>query len=337
MSDNQDTEIAAPDPSQQVSERPTKVTAKSYRRKYRKIMVDFEDAMKECNHLFREEQRVLDISQRLVEQNDQILELLHDLNHMPQIPVNLRYDLTSADVDPKKTNGEAVELDFEQAEITLKNARLAMQSGELAMEQYKSLKESLLQNSALAPSRSYEALRTQFEHEESGSDHTGDITSADPSQVGYPSAKQEERYLTEIDDYLTGKRNHPRPHATSGSHREKVSERDLQLRNPVSVYNWLRKHQPQVFLQDHDKDIEKKEKSRSSKRASTNTVKQEPEDVELYDEDGIAIDYGAPSKGKRKRMEDGDTGYRPKGGSSKSSKRRKNDSISSKKGKLFSS
>jgi hypothetical protein len=43
---------------------------KSYRRKYRKIMVVFEENMRESNSLFKEEQRLLDISQRLAEQNE---------------------------------------------------------------------------------------------------------------------------------------------------------------------------------------------------------------------------------------------------------------------------
>src|SRR5947207_15388002 len=33
---------------------------------------------------------------------------------------------------------------------------------------------------------------------------------------------------------------------------EWLSKQDLALKNPVSVYNWLRKHQPQVFLQDNE-------------------------------------------------------------------------------------
>lgn len=40
------------------------------RRKYRKIMVTFEEETKESNNLFREEQRINDISQRLAEQTE---------------------------------------------------------------------------------------------------------------------------------------------------------------------------------------------------------------------------------------------------------------------------
>ena len=43
---------------------------KSYRRKYRKIMVNFEHKMRENTSLFKDEQRILDISQRLAEQTE---------------------------------------------------------------------------------------------------------------------------------------------------------------------------------------------------------------------------------------------------------------------------
>jgi len=40
------------------------------RRKYRKIMVTFEEKMRESTSLFRDEQRIFDISQRLAEQTE---------------------------------------------------------------------------------------------------------------------------------------------------------------------------------------------------------------------------------------------------------------------------
>lgn len=45
---------------------------KSYRRKYRKIMVNFERRMQESNSLFRDEQKIFDISQRLAEQTEYV-------------------------------------------------------------------------------------------------------------------------------------------------------------------------------------------------------------------------------------------------------------------------
>ena len=49
-----------------------KVSSKSFRRKYRKIMVIFEEKMRESNRLFRDHVRVMDISRRLSEQNESV-------------------------------------------------------------------------------------------------------------------------------------------------------------------------------------------------------------------------------------------------------------------------
>lgn len=51
---------------------PAKVASKSFRRKYRKIMVTFDQKMRESNQLFREHVRVMDISRRLSEQNESV-------------------------------------------------------------------------------------------------------------------------------------------------------------------------------------------------------------------------------------------------------------------------
>ena len=45
---------------------------KSYRRKYRKMMVYFEKVMSESTGLFKEEQRMMDIAQRIAEQNEYV-------------------------------------------------------------------------------------------------------------------------------------------------------------------------------------------------------------------------------------------------------------------------
>lgn len=171
-------------------------------------------------------------------------------------------------------------------------------------------------------------------------------------------------------------------HSKAGASSVSTAGRDFALRNPTSVYNWLRKHAPKTFLQDHEGGDDKKEKShhrkapraedddddeekrpsarkgagggarkssgegrgsiavarakakseRSSKRSTNAQAKDKRKslDVTMVDvEDGIGYEEPAPSKGKRKRPADDDTGYRPKGGSSRrpAKKRSKNNSI----------
>lgn len=168
------------------------------------------------------------------------------------------------------------------------------------------------------------------------------------------------------------------------------ASRDFALRNPTSVYNWLRKNAPKTFLQDHeggddkkdkggershhrktakgdddDDDDEKRPSGRKStgggarkasgegrasisvgrakttkadrgaaKRASAAQAKdkRKPLDASMVDaeEDTGFEEPAAQGKGKRKRpVADDDTGYRPKGGSSRrpAKKKTKNSSM----------
>lgn len=161
--------------------------------------------------------------------------------------------------------------------------------------------------------------------------------------------------------------------ASSGG-RSGMSSRDFALRNPTSVYNWLRKHAPRTFLQDHEGGDDKKEKGgekssrkahradddaedeesrpsarkgasassrkisgegrasagsgranakseRVSKRATAAHVKDKrksmDETMHGMDDEVPVGKSSASSKSKRKRAMDDDTGYRPKGGSSR--------------------
>ena len=152
--------------------------------------------------------------------------------------------------------------------------------------------------------------------------------------------KQEEQYLNSLDAYINGQAPTPRSHAANtlgAKNNEKSTERDkeAQLRNPVSVYNWLRQNRPTVFLQDNEAAADKPARpagARSSKRNANrdSIVKQEEE---MYDDDGIAVD-AATGRGKRKR--DDDTGYRPKGGNSRPTKRKKEEIPSGRRSKKSS-
>lgn len=237
----------------------------------------------------------------------------------------MRYDLRSP-ADHKHGNDEAnTTFTEEDAHLELHKARIQLQAGDINVAQYREIETLVLKSAEFAPTNSYSELLSLAPPPEHATDKSDNGT---PFSSGFLSVKQEEQYLQGIDAYLNGTTPNPRPHATNtlGSRIAEKSaerERETQLKNPVSVYNWLRKHQPQVFLQDNEAGTEKTPRvtgSRSSARRSANkdTIKQEQKD---YDDDGFAADSAPASKGKRKRDDDG--GYRPKGGASRNSKRRK--------------
>ena len=199
----------------------------------------------------------------------------------------------------------------------------------MSMWEYRRLENTLRRSKALQPSKSYASLMGRSYIPSNNSK-----TQNDPTETvfdGFPASLEEERYLEGLDSYLNGIAPTPRPSAAAvarGGERSSEKDREMALKNPVSVYNWLRKHQPQVFLQDNEAHPEKASTrpaaSRASKRSSN--VKQEPD---LYDEDGIAIEAGPSGRAKRKRDDDG--GYRPKGGNGRPVKRKKEDGPSSAK------
>ncbi|KIW74674.1 hypothetical protein Z517_11444 [Fonsecaea pedrosoi CBS 271.37] len=314
---------------------------KSYRRKYRKIMVTFEEKMREGNTLFKEEQRIMDISLRLAEQTDQLLQLLVELNSCPQVPQRLRYDLRPPNESHSIEETAKPTISEEDGHLDLRRARRQLQAGEVSLAGYREVEAALLKTREFAPSRSYASLLSiappigqSADKLEPGNTVSGCLL----------TTKQEEQYLQGLDAFLEGTATNPRPHVahslgSRSAEKTPEREREAQLRNPVSVYNWLRKHQPQVFLQDHEATTEKTPRatgSRSSMRRSANkeALKQEQD---YYDEDGFALDHGSSSRAKRKR--DADGGYRPKGGSSRSAKRRKEtkeDSVRTKRSKKLS-
>lgn len=181
-----------------------------------------------------------------------------------------------------------------------------------------------------------------------------DLDSDDPT--GYYSPSHEATYLAQLDSslgisFIGGP---PQLPSTRNPDKEKERQKQHELQNPVSAYNWLRKNQPQVFLQDHEdgpspaarlaKDktsaakaspkpraSPKQPATKGTKRARESAVKKEEQDIVL-DDDGTIIGGGglddlAPpmgSKGKRKRDRgDDDNAYRPKGGSSRAPKKKK--------------
>lgn len=245
---------------------------------------------------------------------------------MPQVPQRLRYDLDTKYTVQAKTE---TTYDQESGHKALRKARFQLQTGNMTPQDYERLKSEMLQSPAFAPAKSYTSL-TKILPESTKSSHSSDSNDA---RSGFLSHSQEEQYKVSLDAFIRGDAPTPRSHApgpflTNGE-RNIEREKELILRNPVSHYNFLRKHHPQVFLQDEDSKPTKPASSRAAKRNTRDsTVKQEKE---LYDDDGIALDVPA-ARGKRKRFDE-DSGYRPKGGATRKRVKRDSDAPPSRRKK----
>lgn len=244
------------------------------------------------------------------------MDLLMDINETPQIPPERRINVGAED-EAKSDKGDKAEKGSKPS---------------------KSL-HKLLQE---VPHRSYAATIEQFP------EILDDLEpkNAEIHPTSFLSADDIDEYLAELDKRLglKSKPSVPPPNASANG----SPAANFALRNPTSVYNWLRKHAPKTFLQDLEKEKEKdkhkdKDKDKDdhgngdkdedtgkkrkggtarTKRQSA-AAKKEKEAAEAAEDEEV-MSYSKPTssaKGKRKRDED--PGYRPKGGSSRPSKKRK--------------
>lgn len=309
--------------------------------------------MRESNGLYDEEQRAIKLARRLQEQNDQLLELLLDVNDSNKIPPYLRYDLR--DPIPSESDVPALspdqdpddDLNIDQAQRALEEARLELESKIIDLTTYKNLETGLVAiinrpKSLIKLSKTSHSI-LHGDKAVPPQDLPANVTEVAPAC--YLSPSHEEDFYSTLDSYLdTAKVDAPpMPPAPRPTDRER--ERDVQLHNPMSVYNWLSKHRSD-FAVDKEEEGGNKEKptkgsserkktspkptpapSRGSKRDRSSAVKDVKNEMveEMLDEEGFVIggEMGATSgKGKRKRGGE-DEAYRPKGGSSRPSKRKR--------------
>ncbi|KAF4309995.1 hypothetical protein GTA08_BOTSDO03169 [Botryosphaeria dothidea] len=306
---------------------PAKPSVRSWRKKYRKMRVRFDERMRESNTLFREEHKAIALARRLQEQNDQLMDLLLDINDTPKIPQHLRFLL---DI-PYGPDAVVEPHDPDTLHRKLQEAREDFTAGRITQDEFAAREAALtaqfpgLDRKALA-----ELLKTPHTHllppEQLPDDLVGE------SLAGFLSPNHEEEYLKELDVAL-GDSSLYDPNDTSGRPirlpaRDIPSDKELQIRNPDSVYNWLRKHQPQVFLQDKENDkgdaAEKGPKGgngrgggKRGQAAAATPMKADPDD-----DDAFVPETGS-GRGKRSKVDD--EPYRPKGGSSRPSKRKRED------------
>lgn len=267
-----------------------------------------------------------------------MLDLLLDVNESKQIPLHLHYDLRSPTPDAAAV--PSLELDRSPSRVrdttgalaALAEAKSEMTSGQITPESYKALEAELL-HTINQPSRVLAHLETTPHTTLASVIHDllpRDLDDATP--IGYYSPSHEQEYLSTLDNNLGAAPANSR--LVLSSHMVKLGEREkekeAQLRNPVSVHNWLRKHNPAVFLQDEpnpDKVSPRNATKVSPKppkepRASKKSAAALKQEHEIIDDDGYVIGpiVEVTSKNKRKRE---DEPYRPKGGSSRSAKRKK--------------
>lgn len=336
MSDQEDTQSTTgelPDALTSTSKQP----CHSFKKKFAKLKVKFELEMRESEALVKEQLRIEDVSQKLQETNDQLLEVLMEFNESLYIPPNLRYNLSlPGEASPPLTDDEEDVVPpstytTTAAKSALKEAQAELASGEITADTYRRLEKGVKRSTAFRPAMQYSTLR-QIGSRDGLSLH--DRHDEDPAfllNMNYMTPEHETEYLLAIDAKLGDSKAESLLKQLPEKPTISDREREANLQNPNSVYNWLRRNTPQVFLQDNENASEKGSNQprpanvRSSKRSSL--ARPPAKEEEMYDEDGIAVDVPAPSAAKGKRKREEDTGYRPKGGRSSTTRKKKESEV----------
>jgi hypothetical protein len=235
------------------------------------------------------------------EPNSRLLDLLLEINNSPQIPPEKQVEVSLE--PPSDSKAPVLPLD-EEHELRKDTPRKRLEDLVTGVPHstYSSAKETLPQivNELKAPD---------------GEAFPADFLSAD--------------------DIDLAPRAHPGNHQPSHPH----------LKNPTSVTNWLRKHAPKIFLQDGEAhgDADDNEgghtggrKTRGSRgerggRASTRgkrvsaAVRAAAADRDVDASMDEEQDFASTpvSRGKRKRNNEDDTGYKPRGSSTRPTKKKR--------------
>ncbi|KAH9861142.1 hypothetical protein IAQ61_010879 [Plenodomus lingam] len=337
-----------------------KPAKRSWRRKYRKMRIRFDDAMSESNALILQEWKAMGTARRLQENNDQLLELLLDFNEQPRVNPRMRYDLRQLSAADTAVPSSEAAPDRESVKAQLQMLSEDVAAGRISAQDYTLKADHLHRSQALQQTlTSLASLEATVPHTTRADlpEHPIDGIDLTAHAPGYMSPTHEEEYLLATDTVLNEPGFDPslqngRPMRLSSAH-PPLGEKDLTIRNPDSVYNWLRKHQPQVFLQDkdavaHAENLSDKSapkagatatgNSAAAAAASSTSKKSKRESAAAAhalgtpgprdpadDDDSTAHETAKTRRKPAGANADDDSTYRPKGGSSRPSKRKRED------------
>ncbi|KAM5352652.1 hypothetical protein ACJ41O_005374 [Fusarium nematophilum] len=298
---------------------------KSWKKKYRKMRIVFDQKMHDGEELHRQEDKAAALVKRLAVENDRLLDILLEINNSPQIPPEKQIDLSlEPPSDPK-----APVLPLDREDATRKVAagkKLEDLIKDVPHSSYSSARETL------------PAIVDELKAPE-GEWHPADFLSADDI----------DNYIYEVDTGIDPDSHIPTlaPRAHPNNTQQPPNPH---LKNPTSVTNWLRKHAPKIFLQDGEAHGDADDgdgghhtggrKSRGTRgerggrastrgkrvsaaaRAAAAAAAERGGDWDASMDEDPDFASTPVGRGKRKRNDD-DTGYKPRGSSTRPSKKKR--------------
>ncbi|CAN8106238.1 unnamed protein product [Discula destructiva] len=251
-----------------------KPTYKSWKKKYRKMRIRFDELQAQNEELYQLEQKTLQQTKRIAIQNDRALDMLLAVNNRPQMPTDKRYDL-SLSIPSDAEDDCILPIDREPPPGPRPTKHLRDLIRDVPHLDFAEAKER-------APTETHELL--------TGIDSPAADASVHQNPPSFLTADDIDNYLWEVDNQIardpeiygghtellptlapiakeqqsgrvaTPLVTAPKGGTAAGASSISTASRDFALRNPTSVYNWLRKHAPKTFLQDHEGGDDKKDK-----------------------------------------------------------------------------
>ena len=264
----------------------------------------------------------------LTSPSSQLLELLLDINDSTRIPANQQYALYPATADAvtgkHREAEDGIKIELHRA---LREARARYESRRITKEDYSAIENELLARLS-APSASSLSSLLSVPHTHSATNNIREEL-LDDNLNGRMTPNHAEDYLNSLDAALSDGSEAYRMilKTTQQPPPRGLSEKDLALQNPNSVYHWLKKHQPQIFNHEKDLDGTAEKPAPTSKRLATKRSSDIPMSVSAASRDSDIVEddiFYTSEPPKSKRTKD-DEPYRPKGGSSKSAKRKRDE------------
>lgn len=323
---------------------------KSWRKKYRKMRHKFDQTYEENRQLFKDEQKLEAIAKRLKEELDGLLELCLDVNGSPNIPPELRFDVSF----PRPERMPQVVKDNitpEAAQSMLRNYKAAAQDGTMPELDFHLIRIQIDDRLAAQGIESLDALEASVPHAIASTIEEVPEDARADEPLGYLTVDQENENIARSEakrgEVLSLRKTTEEDKPwTELSFREQ--DRQIELTNPVSQHNWLKKHHKlpglsadyaddNESLASHDKPERAEPKTTSRRRSNKNLAKRvgdraveraregwSPSGVSGFEDDDIMDEPPvATSSGRKKKDPDGS--YRAKvgkGGASKGKRKR---------------
>jgi hypothetical protein len=236
--------------------------------------------------------------------------MLLDMNDSAQMPVDKRINLDVQTPTPSLSSIPSL-ISSEERGWALQSTGVAADL--INQETLARIDAKVAEKAASIPPKSFQKLLESTPHitiDTSPQDLLAELQPLDgyAGPIAYLTPEQIDECIYNVDVQMGIAPPHPPP-----------PRRDLAHRNPHSVYNWLRQHEPKVFLQDGEGSEKSQGKPGSlrgaGKRASM-PYPSKPDALEIVEEDGLGYDptiaglEPATKGNKRKREDDG--GYHPK-------------------------